>query len=114
MPIFEFDCPACETRVEEFFRSSRCEVPVCPECGEKMVRRLSAPAIIFKGSGYYTTDYGKGRMIREAETKEHGTSENKADSGSKADAKSDGGGTKTESTPPPPQSAPAVGKTEGK
>ena len=61
MPLYEYECPACGTfeRVQKF---SDPILTVCPTC-EKPVEKLpSAPAIQFKGTGWYVTDYaGKGK-----------------------------------------------------
>ncbi len=59
---------------------------MCPECGGSVRRLLSAPALQFKGSGWYVTDYGKGnggRATALAKTEESDTSPPKADSNSK-------------------------------
>jgi len=70
MPVFEFACDFCDTRRDVFVRGSEKAIVVCEKCGEKMRQQLSAPAVIFKGSGFYTTDYGKGRTMREAAKRE--------------------------------------------
>src|SRR5689334_4843716 len=61
MPTYEFRCPDGHT-FERFYRSisgGESEVP-CPECGKTATRQMSAGAgLLFKGSGFYLTDYGK-------------------------------------------------------
>src|SRR2546425_8450086 len=56
MPIYEYQCQACQHRFErrQSFRDE--PVKVCPECGGATKRLLQAPPIIFKGSGWYATD----------------------------------------------------------
>jgi len=63
MPIYEYQCEQCGTRFEEIQQMSDPNVEQCPNCGKGPVRRLlSSPAIQFKGSGWYVTDYaGKGK-----------------------------------------------------
>ncbi len=57
MPIYEYECTSCGHRFEVKQRFSDEPVATCPECGNS-VRRLLYPAgIIFKGSGFYVTDY---------------------------------------------------------
>ena len=69
MPLYEFRCPQGHD-FEKFYRSigaSQSEEK-CPECGELAARRISAAGLVFKGSGFYITDYGKDgkKDLREA------------------------------------------------
>jgi putative FmdB family regulatory protein len=59
MPTYEYQCDACKHRLEEFQSFTEEPLKKCPECGKKKLRRLlgSGAAIIFKGSGFYQTDY---------------------------------------------------------
>jgi putative FmdB family regulatory protein len=58
MPIYEYECQVCGIHFERKQSVSEPAVQVCPDCGGK-VRKLFFPAgIIFKGSGFYKTDYG--------------------------------------------------------
>ena len=61
MPLYEYECDACGRRFEVIHQKfSDPPVDVCKECGKGPVRRLlSSPAIQFKGSGFYITDYAK-------------------------------------------------------
>ena len=60
MPLYEYQCEACENRFERIQKFSDPPVTVCPKCGKGPVRKLiSSPAIQFKGSGFYITDYAK-------------------------------------------------------
>ncbi|PYR81605.1 MAG: transcriptional regulator [Acidobacteria bacterium] len=60
MPLYEYECDACGRRFEVIQKYSDAPVEVCRECGKGPVRRLlSSPAIQFKGSGWYITDYAK-------------------------------------------------------
>ena len=60
MPLYEYECDACGRRFEVIQKFSDAPVEVCKECGKGPVRRLfSSPAIQFKGSGWYVTDYAK-------------------------------------------------------
>ncbi len=57
MPIYEYVCQSCdkETEVIQGFREK--PLKICPHCGGKLKKAFSAPAIQFKGSGWYVTDY---------------------------------------------------------
>jgi len=60
VPLYEYECDACGRRFEVIQKFSDAPVEVCRECGKGPVRRLlSSPAIQFKGSGWYITDYAK-------------------------------------------------------
>lgn len=60
MPLYEYECFLCNHRFERIRRvADACSVS-CPECGGKVRRLLGVPALQFKGSGWYVTDYGKG------------------------------------------------------
>ena len=60
MPIYEYRCANGHT-FEAFQSFSDAPLETCEECGAKVQKVLSAPALHFKGSGFYTTDYGKGK-----------------------------------------------------
>jgi putative FmdB family regulatory protein len=60
MPLYEYQCEACHQRFEILRKFSDPELDQCTLCGKGPVRRLmSSPAIQFKGSGWYITDYSK-------------------------------------------------------
>ena len=59
MPTYEYQCDACDHQFEEFQSFSEEPLKKCPKCGKKKLRRLfgGGAAILFKGSGFYQTDY---------------------------------------------------------
>ena len=59
MPTYEYQCDACEHNFDEFQSMSEEPLKKCPECGKKKLRRVfgTGAAILFKGSGFYETDY---------------------------------------------------------
>ena len=58
MPTYDYKCLACETQFEKFQGITAPPIEECPECGGKVKRLIGAGAgLIFKGSGFYTTDY---------------------------------------------------------
>ena len=60
MPLYEYECEACAHRFEVIQKFSDAPISVCPKCGGAVQKLLSSPAIQFKGSGFYLTDYGRG------------------------------------------------------
>jgi len=60
MPLYEYQCQACNHRYERIERVSDPTTGTCPDCGGEARRLLGVPALQFKGSGWYVTDYGKG------------------------------------------------------
>ena len=60
MPLYEYECGACGHRFERIQKFSDPLVRKCPKCRKKRVEKLlSAPAVQFKGSGWYVTDYAR-------------------------------------------------------
>ncbi len=57
MPLYEYQCEKCGHRFEKIQKFSDKMVRKCPECGGKVEQMISAPAVQFKGSGWYVTDY---------------------------------------------------------
>jgi putative FmdB family regulatory protein len=60
MPLYEYVCQQCDCRYERLERASEPKDGTCPECGGTSHRLIGAPALQFKGSGWYVNDYGKG------------------------------------------------------
>ena len=60
MPLYEYQCDACGHRFEKIQKFSDPLVDTCPKCGSHVHKLFSSPAIQFKGSGFYITDYPKG------------------------------------------------------
>lgn len=59
MPLYEYQCKKCRHRFEKIQKFSDKPVKKCPECGGPVEQVISAPAVQFKGSGWYVTDYAK-------------------------------------------------------
>jgi len=58
MPLYEYECTQCHKRTEKIQKFSDAEITVCPFCGGKLERVISAPAIQFKGGGWFADGYG--------------------------------------------------------
>jgi putative FmdB family regulatory protein len=59
MPLYEYQCEACQQRFEKIQKFSDPPIDTCPSCAGRVKKLLSSPAIQFKGSGWYITDYAK-------------------------------------------------------
>jgi len=59
MPLYEYQCKKCQHRFEKIQKFSDRPIKKCPECGGPVEQLLSAPAVQFKGSGWYVTDYAR-------------------------------------------------------
>jgi len=96
MPLYEYQCEACGTRFEKIRKFSDPPIDVCPTCGKGPVKKLpSSPAIQFKGSGFYITDYAK---------KSSPDASSKSDAGSKGAGGESTSEKKTDTTPAPTSS----------
>jgi putative regulatory protein, FmdB family len=60
MPLYEYACQDCKRKTEVLQRMKERPLRICPHCGGKLKKAFSAPAIQFKGSGFYITDYARG------------------------------------------------------
>jgi putative FmdB family regulatory protein len=89
MPLYEYRCDACGHHFEKIQKFSDPPIDVCPNCGARQVQKLlSSPAIQFKGSGWYITDYARkgtdGKEGKEAAAKTDGKDAKPAGTESKA------------------------------
>jgi putative FmdB family regulatory protein len=57
MPLYEYECKECKRRTEKIQKFSDAPLTVCPHCGGAMERTLTAPAVQFKGGGWYKDLY---------------------------------------------------------
>ena len=91
MPLYEYKCTTCHEHTEKIQKFSDPEITVCPHCGGHLERVLSAPAVSFKGGGWYADGYGS----KKASSSESKADEKSAKTDSKSEQKSE---QKTEST----------------
>ena len=92
MPLYEYECKKCHHRFERIQKFSDPYVKKCPDCGGPVELVVSAPAVQFKGSGWYVNDYAKKSSASSSSNGESGSkteSGSKSDSDSKIDSKSD-------------------------
>jgi len=118
MPTYDYKCDACGHQFERFQSITAAPIRKCPSCGKSKVRRLIGPGagLIFKGSGFYITDYrseGYKDAAKKGEAGAGGASESKSDSSNKStDVKP--AATTTESKPKAEAKAGAGKKSESK
>jgi putative FmdB family regulatory protein len=86
MPNYEYLCQKCGHRFEKIQKFSDAMLKKCPECGGKIEQVISAPAVQFKGGGWYVTDYAKKTSPPSASGSDSGSN-----SGSKTDSGKDSG-----------------------
>ena len=107
MPLYEYQCTQCNDRAEILQKFSDPPHTHCAKCGGAMKKLASAPAIQFKGSGFYKTDYSSApapKSDSKSESKSDSAGETKSET--KSEAKSE---TKSETTKPETK---AVAKSE--
>src|SRR5438045_3055803 len=97
MPTYEYVCDACEHQFEEFQSINDKPLKKCPVCGKPKLRRLfgTGAAVLFKGSGFYETDY-RSESYKAAAKAEADKAKPASDSGGKADKSSADGKTSTD------------------
>jgi putative FmdB family regulatory protein len=91
MPLYEYECDSCGRRFERIQKFSDPPVTVCPTCGGPVRKLLSSPAIQFKGSGFYITDYARSGKGAEGDSAPKSGGDTPAEKSAPAD--------KTDSTP---------------
>jgi putative FmdB family regulatory protein len=112
MPLYEYQCDACSHRFERIQKFSDPPIETCPQCGGTVRKLLSSPAIQFKGSGWYITDYarkggggksedGKGASNTESSsgsdsTKASSTTTTSSETKTSSESKPASGGSKTD------------------
>jgi len=86
MPIYEYECRKCKAHVEAFQKVSDKPLTKCRKCGGKLERKISAPAIQFKGSGWYVTDYAS-KATKGEKSESESSTESKSEKSEKSDKK---------------------------
>lgn len=72
MPLYEYECTACHRHTEKIQKFSDPEITICPHCGGPLERVISAPAISFKGGGWYADGYGNAKPAASKDGKSSG------------------------------------------
>ena len=90
MPTYEYECKACDHRFDLWQRMTDDPIKECPECGGEVRRLVSAGAgIIFKGSGFYATDYRSEGYKKRSKEESSSKDSKESKDGKKEDKKKD-------------------------
>ncbi len=88
MPLYEYRCTKCNHVFEKIQKFSDPHVSKCPKCGAKVEQVISAPAVQFKGAGWYVTDYAKKGKSASGKSDSASSSESKSSESKSTDTKS--------------------------
>jgi putative FmdB family regulatory protein len=113
MPLYEYVCQKCERRTEVIQAFGERRIRMCPHCGGKVKKAFSAPAIQFKGSGFYITDYAKGETGEKGSPPKSDSGKSESGESTKAESgKSESG--KSESSEKPAEKKKETKESKGK
>lgn len=100
MPLYEYQCKKCHSLTERIQKFSDPPLTVCPHCGGELEQLISAPAVQFKGSGWYVTDYAKksGAGSKSSGNGATSPSESKSEKTESGSSSSEKSGSSSEST----------------
>ena len=100
MPLYDYECEQCHRHTEKIQKFSDAPLTECPHCGGKLERVLHAPAVAFKGGGWYADGYGNSKPKAGGDGKAaESKSEGKGSESKSSESKSDSGAAKTSSDP---------------
>lgn len=108
MPLYEYQCQACGRHTEKIQKFSDPELTVCPHCGGRLERTLTAPAVQFKGGGWYKDLYSSAKPAGGSSSGGEKTASASSDGAAAKPAESSAPATSTPSAPAA-SSAPAAG-----
>lgn len=89
MPLYEYQCKKCRHIFEKIQQFSDRPVKKCPKCGGVVERLVSAPAVQFKGSGWYVTDYGRSGASDKSKASDSAPASSSEKDGAKSSEKSE-------------------------
>jgi putative FmdB family regulatory protein len=108
MPLYEYKCTHCHKHTEKIQKFSDPEITVCPHCGGHLERVLSAPAVSFKGGGWYADGYGNAKPKSSDGKTSSGDSKPAGESKSSSDSKSSKDSAPAAASAPPTAAPAAV------
>jgi len=107
MPLYEYECTTCHRRTEKIQKFSDAELTVCPHCGGKLERTITAAAVSFKGGGWFKDGYGSTKPAA-ADSSSEPAPAAKPDSGSPASTPASSSEAAKPASTPAPAPAPAA------
>lgn len=105
MPLYEYQCNECGRRTEKIQKFSDPELTVCPHCGGQIERTLTAPAVQFKGGGWYKDLYSSAKPSSNGNGAKSGGDTSKSSDSSTSTASSNGSSSSSSSTTSSPATA---------
>ncbi|HWF05701.1 MAG TPA: zinc ribbon domain-containing protein [Candidatus Angelobacter sp.] len=116
MPLYEYQCKKCKHKFEKIQKFSDRPVKKCPECGSPVEKIMHAPAVQFKGSGWYVTDYGGKQTTDTPKSEDSSEKPDKSDKSEKKDtsSKEDGAKSKEKDSTPKKTETKSETKSEAK
>lgn len=103
MPLYEYQCKKCHSLTERIQKFSDPPLTTCPHCGGELEQLISAPAVQFKGTGWYVTDYARksGRSGGGGNGSASSSSDSKSEGQTESKSEGSGGGGKSSSAEKP-------------
>jgi putative FmdB family regulatory protein len=105
MPLYEYECTECHERTEKIQKFSDPEITICPHCSGHLERVLSAPAVSFKGGGWYADGYGNAKPKSSSESKPSSSDSGKSSSSSEGSSTGSTPAASTTASSPAPASS---------
>jgi len=87
LPLYEYRCLKCDRHTEKIEKMDGPHLKKCPHCGGKMESVITAPAIQFKGTGWYVTDYGRKTSGGDSSKSDKGEKSEKSEKSDKSESK---------------------------
>ena len=112
MPLYEYKCKKCGHQFEKIQKYSDRMVKKCPDCGGRVEQTITAPAVQFKGTGWYVTDYAKKSSVPSGSSEGSSSTSEKSEGSSSSSEKSEGSSSNSEKKDSKP--AKSEGKSEAK
>jgi putative FmdB family regulatory protein len=107
MPLYEYECTACHRHTEKIQKFSDPEITICPYCNGHLERVLSAPAVSFKGGGWYADGYGNAKPKTSGEGKSGSDGKPSEPAAKPADSAASGNTAAPAAAAPAPASSPS-------